>query len=125
MAEVEERIGRIKNHKGVKGLLIVDENGKFLRSTMTNNNDTAPKQYAQKVTELAKKARSVVRDIDPTNDLTFFRVRSKRQEILVAPDKNLFLIVIQTPYEEGEWAENIRIYYKWIMQGVKVIKQHF
>jgi hypothetical protein len=35
MAEVEERIGRIKNHKGVKGLLIVDENGKFLRSTMT------------------------------------------------------------------------------------------
>ena len=102
MAEVEERIGRIKNHKGVKGLLIVDENGKFLRSTMTNNKDTAPKQYAQKVTELAKKARSVVRDIDPTNDLTFFRVRSKRQEILVAPDKNLFLIVIQTPYEEGD-----------------------
>ena len=44
-----------------------------------------------------------MRDIDPTNDLTFFRVRSKRQEILVAPDKNLFLIVIQTPYEEGEW----------------------
>ena len=102
MAEVEERIGRIKNHKGVKGLLIVDEKGKFLRSTMNNTNDTAPKQYAQKITELAKKARSVVRDIDPTNDLTFFRVRSKRQEILVAPDKNLFLIVIQTPYEEGE-----------------------
>jgi dynein light chain roadblock-type len=36
------------------------------------------------------------------NDLTFFRVRSRKQEILVAPDKNLFLIVIQTPYEEGE-----------------------
>ena len=88
MAEVEERISRIKNHKSVKGLLIVDENGKFLRSTMkTDNNDTAPKHYAQKVTELAKKARSVVRDIDPMNDLTFFRVRSKRQEILLAPDK--------------------------------------
>ena len=80
MAEVEERIARIKNHKGVRGLLIVDENGKFLRSTMSSGttNDTAPKQYAQKVTELAKKARSVVRDIDPLNDLTFFRVRSKR-----------------------------------------------
>lgn len=44
MAEVEERIARIKNHKGVKGLLIVDENGKFLRSTMSSSgNDTAPK----------------------------------------------------------------------------------
>ncbi len=104
MAEVEERIARIKNHKGVKGLLIVDENGKFLRSTMSSSgsNDTAPKQYAQKVTELAKKARSVVRDIDPLNDLTFFRVRSKRQEIMVAPDKNLFLIVIQQPFDENE-----------------------
>ena len=39
---------------------------------------------------------SVVRDIDPQNDLTFFRVRGKnKQEIMVAPDKNLFLIVIQ------------------------------
>ena len=96
MAEVEERITRIKNHKNVLGLLIVDEDGKFLRSTMSSsNNDVMPKQYAKKVTELAKRARSVVRDIDPMNDLTFFRVRSKKQEIMVAPDKNLFLIVIQ------------------------------
>lgn len=103
MAEVEERIARIKNHKGVKGLLIVDEQGKFLRSTMSSQgNDTAPKHYASKVTELAQKARSVVRDLDPMNDLTFFRVRSKRQEIMVAPDKNLFLIVIQQPFDENE-----------------------
>ena len=66
------------------------------------NDSTAPKIYAQKVTELAKKARSVVRDLDPLNDLTFFRVRSKKHEIMVAPDKNLFLIVIQQPYDENE-----------------------
>ena len=35
MAEVEERIHRIDNHPSVKGLLIVDENGKILRTTMT------------------------------------------------------------------------------------------
>ena len=66
----------MKNHKGVKGLLIVDENGKFLRSTMSSSgSDTAPKQYAQKVTELAKKARSVVRDIDPlVNNFRFIYV---------------------------------------------------
>ena len=66
----------------------------------SSNNDSAPRQYAQKVTELAKKARSVVRDIDPLNDLTFFRVRSKRQEIMVAPDKNIFLIVVQDVYQD-------------------------
>ena len=97
MAEVEERIHRIKSHKNVLGLLIVDEDGKPLRSAMggNSNNHPMPKQYAKKVTEIAKKARSVVRDIDPLNDLTFFRVRSKKQEIMVALDKNLFLIVIQ------------------------------
>ena len=66
---------------------------------LTDNNAT-PKLIAQKVTELAKIARSVVRDIDPLNDLTFFRVKSKSKEILVAPDKNLFLIVLQDVLSE-------------------------
>ena len=39
MAEVEERINRIKIHKNVLGLLIVDEDGKFLRSTMNSSNN--------------------------------------------------------------------------------------
>ena len=47
MAEVDQRIQRIKALKGVRGLLIVDENGKFLKSTMSlSNNETAPKLYA-------------------------------------------------------------------------------
>ena len=47
------------------------------------------------MTDLAKKARHVVRDLDPWNEMTFFRVRAKKREILVAPDKHLFLIVMQ------------------------------
>ena len=79
MAEVEERINRIKAHKTVKFLLIVDENCRIIKSTIpTNKGDITPKQYSQQCTELAKKARSVVRDINPLNDLTFFRVRSKK-----------------------------------------------
>ena len=95
MAEVEERIVRIKDLKGVRGLIITDEHGKILRTSMQNTgSDIGPSNYAKKGTELAKKARAVIRDMDPWNDLTFFRVRSKKQEIMVAPDKNLFLIVI-------------------------------
>ena len=66
MAEVEERILRIKNHKGVIGLLIVDDSGKIIRTTLsTNEKENNPLHIAKKVTELAQKARSVVRDIDP------------------------------------------------------------
>ena len=31
------------------------------------------------------------------NDLTFLRVRSKKHEIMVAPDKDYLLIIIQNP----------------------------
>lgn len=38
-----------------------------------------------------------VRTMDPSDDLTFLRIRSKQHEILVAPDKEYSLIVIQNP----------------------------
>ena len=53
------------------------------------------KSYALEIAKLSVKARSVVRDLNPLDDLTFFRVKAQRQEILVAPDRNYFLIVIQ------------------------------
>ena len=103
MAEVEERIARIRNHKGVKGLLIVDEKKKVHRSTMGNpKTDHETKMYSIKVTDLAIKARNVVRDLDPLNDMVFFRVRSKREEIMVAPDKNLLVIVRQVIGDEND-----------------------
>jgi dynein light chain roadblock-type len=53
-----------------------------IKSTLDN---TTSVQYAALITQLCDKARSAVRDIDPTNDLTFLRLRSKKHEILVAP----------------------------------------
>lgn len=49
------------------------------------------------MSSLSDKAKSVVRDLDPSNDLTFLRVRSKKHEIMVAPEKDFILIVIQNP----------------------------
>lgn len=54
-------------------------------------------QHAALLTRLAAKARSVIRDLDPQNDLTFLRIRSKKHEIMVAPDKEFILIVLQNP----------------------------
>jgi len=42
-------------------------------------------QYAGLLHSLTAQARNCVRDIDPQNDLTFLRVRSKKNEIMVAP----------------------------------------
>ncbi|XP_013775992.1 dynein light chain roadblock-type 2-like [Limulus polyphemus] len=93
-SEVEETLKRIQTHKGVIGIIIVNSEGIPIKTTLDNSTTV---QYAGLITQLADKARSTVRDIDPTNDLTFLRIRSKKHEIMVAPDKEYLLIVIQNP----------------------------
>lgn len=94
MAEVEETLKRIQSQKGVQGIIIVNSEGIPVKSTL-DNQSTA--QYSALIHQLVVKARSTLRDIDPQNDLTFLRVRSKKNEIMIAPDKDYFLIVIQNP----------------------------
>lgn len=55
-----------------------------IKSTMDNPTTT---QYANLMHSFILKARSTVREIDPQNDLTFLRIRSKKNEIMVAPGK--------------------------------------
>uniref|UniRef100_A0A4W5QI46 Dynein light chain roadblock-type 2 n=1 Tax=Hucho hucho TaxID=62062 RepID=A0A4W5QI46_9TELE len=95
-AEVEETLKRIQTHKGVIGTIVVNAEGIPIRTTLDNSTTV---QYAGLLHQLTMKARSTVRDIDPQNDLTFLRIRSKKHEIMVAPDKEYLLIVIQNPSE--------------------------
>ncbi|KAJ7998761.1 hypothetical protein DPEC_G00208230 [Dallia pectoralis] len=94
MAEVEETLKRIQSQKGVQGIIIVNAEGIPIKTTLDNSSTV---QYAGLIHQLVMKARSTVRDIDPQNDLTFLRIRSKKNEIMIAPDKDYFLIVIQNP----------------------------
>ncbi|KAE8608321.1 hypothetical protein XENTR_v10011462 [Xenopus tropicalis] len=95
-AEVEETLKRIQSHKGVIGTIVVNAEGIPIRTTLDNSTTV---QYAGLLHQLSMKAKSTVRDIDPQNDLTFLRIRSKKHEIMVAPDKEYLLIVIQNPSE--------------------------
>jgi dynein light chain roadblock-type len=65
-----------------------------IRTTMDNSTTVT---YAGLIHQLTSKARSTVRDIDPQNDLTFLRVRTKKHEIMIAPEKDYLLIVVQNP----------------------------
>ena len=46
---------------------------------------TITNQYCAVLSRLADQARSAIRDLDPTNDITFLRLRSKKNEVLLAP----------------------------------------
>jgi dynein light chain roadblock-type len=97
MSEVDEAFNRIKTHKGVKGILIINADDISIRSTLTAQDSN---KYAALLGSLTTKARSTLRELDSTNDLKFLRIRSKKHEIMIAPDREYTLIVIQNPDEE-------------------------
>lgn len=94
MSEIEETVKRIQAHRGVQGVLILNCEGITIRTTLDHPTSV---QYASLVNNLTNKVRNMVRDLDPQNDLTFLRVRTKKHEIMVAPDKDYTMVVIQKP----------------------------
>lgn len=94
--EAEETVRKLSMHKGVAGIIIVNGEGIPVKTTLDNHVSV---QYAGLMSALVEKAKAVVRDLDPTNDLTFLRIRSKNSEVMVAPDKDFILIVVQHPVE--------------------------
>ncbi|KAM6936915.1 dynein light chain roadblock-type 2-like [Xenentodon cancila] len=95
-ADVEDTLKRIEANKSVIGTIVVNAKGIPIRSTLDKSMSI---HYTRGLCHLAIMARSMVRDIDPQNDLTVLRIRTKKHEIMVAPENNCLLIVIQTPRE--------------------------
>jgi dynein light chain roadblock-type len=50
-------------------------------------------QYAEQVKHLALKARGIIRDLEPTNELQYLRIRAKKHEVMVAYGKRSVLFV--------------------------------
>jgi len=90
--EVDEYIKRIVNHRGVVGVVIINADGIPIKSTIDNSTSV---QYAGEIQIIIEKARTLIKEMDNTNDLSFLRLRTKKHEVLVAPDKDYAMIVIQ------------------------------
>ncbi|GBF96137.1 hypothetical protein Rsub_08885 [Raphidocelis subcapitata] len=93
-SSVTETLERVQKHKGVIGVLVVGEEGQVVKSTL---DEAQTADYAGLIPGLTSLARSMVRELDPLNDLEFLRIRSVKHEIMVAPRDEFVLIVIQDP----------------------------
>jgi len=60
-------------------------------------NDEQTATHAALLSQLALKAASVVETLDMSDELTFLRLRSRNREVMIAPDKDYLLVVIQNP----------------------------
>ena len=90
--ELNDTIARIENHTNVSGLLVVNSSGQLVHSSL---DDLQTTYYVQRCSGLVALARATIRDIDPTNDVQFLRVKSREYELLMATTKEYTLIVKQ------------------------------
>ncbi|KAI8353626.1 hypothetical protein EDC96DRAFT_609916 [Choanephora cucurbitarum] len=94
--DVDETLKRISGKKGVKAVVIINNEGQTIRSTLDKD---LSKKYGQLISGLVQQARTMVTTLDDQNDLTFLRIRTKKHEIMVAPDQDYLLVVVQNPVE--------------------------
>jgi len=92
---MEETLSRIRSHKGVEGVLIMTKEGSIIQSSLATEEST--KSHASLLSQLTSKASSIVQTLDMNDELTFLRIRSQKKEILISPDKDFFMVVIQNP----------------------------
>jgi dynein light chain roadblock-type len=74
--------------------LFFGSSGAILQSTLSEDQS---KQHGALISSLTEKASILVNTLDPDDELSFLRIRSKRKEVMVAPDEEFLMMVIQNP----------------------------
>lgn len=110
MSEIDNTISRINLYEGVERILIIkssehEETQNILvrsQSKSTNKKDINYKdesdeaqKFARLIPQIGKEARSMIRQLDSKNELKFLRIRTEGHEILISPDKDYYLCVVQ------------------------------
>ncbi|XP_030379241.1 dynein light chain roadblock-type 1 [Scaptodrosophila lebanonensis] len=78
--------------RGAREIIVTDSHGKPLRWTVPTKRCNL---YVSMLKPLVTMARNVVRDLDPSDDVTFLRMRSESREVLITLGSDFILIVIQ------------------------------
>ena len=93
-AVIEEIFNKVNTHKGVEGIILSDSDGIPIKSTFTDEQTTY--YYATSTSMFIKKCKNVVKDLIE-EELNFIRIRTKLNEIMIAPEEEFLFIVVQNP----------------------------
>lgn len=89
--EDDSFVGHFSN-RGAREIIVMDGSGKPIRSTVSQRRSYL---YATQFKALTSMARNVVRDLDPSNDITFMRMRSNSLEVHLSMTTDFIVAVIQ------------------------------
>ena len=92
--EAEETFKRLIALPGVQGIMVMNSDGIPIRTTLPQSKTAL---IVGLLHGLLLKTKAAVKEMDHQNELSFIRLRSHKDEILIAPDREFTMIVIQQP----------------------------
>lgn len=93
-SEIEETMKRLTSHQGVQSIVIMNNEGVPIRTVPAMESKDSV-LYPALLLPLIDQARGIIKSLDPTNDYQNMRIRSKKNEILIYPEKDYSLVVVQ------------------------------
>ncbi|GFX05382.1 robl_LC7 domain-containing protein [Trichonephila clavipes] len=94
--EAEEIYQRLIRKKSVLGVMVFNENGAHVKLRIrTSMDNVTTTEMVNALVPLNDLARKTVKDLDPDNELLFFRIRTNKNEIMIGVDEGHLYIVIQ------------------------------
>jgi dynein light chain roadblock-type len=97
-SEIEETLTRIKSHKGVEGILIMNKvTGMIIKSTLTEDQSKTHASFISSLSERCDLMIPTLEEEENDDELQFLRIRTRKKEIMVATEGEFLLVVIQNP----------------------------
>ena len=90
--EIEKVLNGIQTQQGVIGYAVISKAGLPIKTTF---GDKETLQYCDLVSDYVKKAQATVGGRLLTKPLDVIRIRSKKNELIITPDQDFILLVVQ------------------------------
>ena len=90
--EIEKVLSNLQEQQGVIGYVVMTGSGLPVKTTFGNNETL---QYCGLVSDYVSKAQAAVGGRLLTKPLDVLRIRSKKNELIITPEKDFILLVIQ------------------------------
>jgi len=94
-SEIEDTMKRLTAHKGVQSVVVMNSDGIPIRTVPAMEAKDAV-LYPALLSGLVDQAKNMIKSLDPTNEFQTMRIRSNKNEILVYPEKEYTLVVVQS-----------------------------
>lgn len=92
----------MQSHMGVVGVIIIDSKSKSIIKTTMEDQNMAQKYASMSLAVLENTAKTVGESLEGEGgDVQILRIKMKRNEVMIAPDGDFILVVIQNSDDTG------------------------